>query len=298
MGMSSTTNRLVYAGNGSSTAFSFPYYFFAQADMVVYLYDTVAGTAVLQVITTNYTISGTPSFQGVYPSGANVVMGVAPTATQFLVLVRVPIQTQTFSILQNGIIPSAALIQELDYLTALIQRLQDQASRAVSLPDGMGATFSPLLPVNTALVPNGYFQVNSAGTGIQLSPGTGNWQKSTIAYTSVQTGALTNQLTLFTLPAKGIITGLAVKHSTLFSGGAIATCVVQLGIVGQLTKFVPSFDIKQAVADQAFTNVTPGYIGSWASGTAITANFISTGANLSALTQGSVDIEYQYQLLA
>ena len=52
MTISSTTNRVSYAGNGVTTAFAFGYKFLVNADLKVYQ----AGT--LKTITTHYTVAG------------------------------------------------------------------------------------------------------------------------------------------------------------------------------------------------------------------------------------------------
>jgi hypothetical protein len=165
MGISSTTNRVILAGNGSTTSFNFPYYFKAQVDLVVYLFDTVAGTYALKVLNTDYTISGTPNAQGIYSAGANVVFGAAPSATTSVVIVRAPSFVQTYSLLQNGTISSAALVAQLDYLTLLIQRLQDEASRSIKMPEGYAATFDPTMP-NPFGITNANLLVNNTGNGL------------------------------------------------------------------------------------------------------------------------------------
>lgn len=172
MGVSSTANRATYTGDGSTTSFAFSYYFFAQADLLVYLYDTVAGTVTLKTLGSDYTISGTTNLQGLYPSGANIVLGSAPASTIVIVITRAPIEENNYTLLQNATINTTALVQQFDYLTLLIQRLEDQVSRCVQIPDGLGATFSPILPANMALSSQegAFFQINPAGNGLQLGP--------------------------------------------------------------------------------------------------------------------------------
>lgn len=172
MGVSNTPNRIGYAGNGATTTFNFPYYFFATTDLAVYLYDTVAGTATLQTLGSNYTVSGTPNAQGLYPSGANVVMSVAPASTAIVVIINVPSPVNNYSLLQNAPVSSTALVQQLDYLTLLTQRMQDQINRAILLPDGMGATFNTKLPSTIALPASAgsTVAVNPSGTGLSLAP--------------------------------------------------------------------------------------------------------------------------------
>lgn len=149
MGLSSTTNRATFAGDGSSTVFSFPYEFFSTADLLVYLFDTTAGASTLQTLNTNYTISGGVNLQGIYPGGGNVVMASSVPVGLQIVVTRAPSPVQNYQLLQNGQINSAALVQQFDYMTSLIQRLTDRVSRSVQLPDGQGILNST--PFNTTL---------------------------------------------------------------------------------------------------------------------------------------------------
>jgi hypothetical protein len=89
------------------------------------------------------------------------------------------------------------------------------------------------------------------------------WTKYTVGHAALQAAATSNNITLFTLPAAGIIHEVKVKHSTAFSGGAIASYTVKVGITGTLGKYLAAFDEIEAV---------------------------STGANLDQSTAGSVDI--------
>lgn len=326
MGVSSTANRVGYTGNGATTSFAFPYYFFNLIDLVVYLYDTVTGTATLQVVVTNYTITATPNSQGVYPSGGSIVFGIAPTATQIISIFRNPTQNQIYSLGQFGSISSTALVQQLDYLTLLCQRLEDKVSRAVMIPDGMGATFNNNLPASMAL-PVNYTNpliINAAGNGFDLGLSASGsvaaaaasataaassataaantaaaigWQKVSFSYASLQTAATTNTITAFSLPALNTLNGLLVKHTTAFSGGSISAIQAQLGIAADHGKFIDNFDAFQGVADTAFESVMTQYLSSFTSPANITLTLNSTGANLSALTAGSIDIYYRIMLL-
>lgn len=175
MGLSSVTNRVAYQGNGSSTVFAFPYYFFSPADLQVYLFDVNSSVVYPQTLNTNYTISGAVNQQGVYPSGGNVVMGSSFPSNLDLVIVRSPALSQTFALAQNGPINSLALVQQLDYLTALTQRMQDQISRCLILPDGLGpingSSFSTQLPSNISLPAVAAYAplvMNSGATGVML----------------------------------------------------------------------------------------------------------------------------------
>lgn len=166
MSVSTTTNRVAYAGDGSTLSFSFPYYFFRTTDVLVKKYDTLLGGITTLALGVDYSVTGTPNAQGFYPSGGAVLLVVAPLATDIISVYRAPVQTQTYALLQNGNINSTALVQQMDYLTLLIQRLEDQVSRSVALPDGDGSTFSSILPEGIALNPGVAIIINNTGDGL------------------------------------------------------------------------------------------------------------------------------------
>jgi len=171
MGVSTTTNTVIASGDGTTTAFPFAFYFFRKADLYVYLYDTVAKTIALKVLGSDYTISGTPNAQGLYNNGGTVNMAAAPAATIKVVVSRFPIETQTFALLQNGIISSNALVQQLDYLTLLVQSLQDQINRCLRLPEGFALAFDAEIPSDQVDV-DLMLGINSSGDGLALTAGT------------------------------------------------------------------------------------------------------------------------------
>lgn len=170
MTISSTTNRVSYTGNGVTTAFAFSYPFQSQSDLKVLLVLIADGTETLQTITTHYTISGSTT-NGVYPSGGTVNMVSAPSSSYKLVIYREPALTQTIDLVENDALPAETLEQGLDKAVLISQRLDERLDRAVTLPDGFTATFTPTLPadINTA---DAVLVVNAAGNGFDVGPTT------------------------------------------------------------------------------------------------------------------------------
>lgn len=161
MGVSTTTNTRIYNGDGSTTAFAFPFYFFRTSDFLVYLYNTTTGAITPQTLGVNYTVSGTPNAQGLYPNGGTINMVAAPASGVSLAVIRAPVETQTFGLINSGLIPSAQLVQQMDFLTLLTQWLQDQVNRAVAVPPGFSPSFSPFLPSDLAII-----QAAQTGSGV------------------------------------------------------------------------------------------------------------------------------------
>lgn len=116
------------------------------------------------------------------------------------------------------------------------------------------------------------------------------WVKTTLSYTQFQAASTTNSITLLVLPAGGVIHSVKIKHSTAFAGTSITAMTVSVGVTGTLNKYASAFDVYQAVSDTTFQLSTGAGSENHGSATNILATGTSTGANLNALTQGSVDV--------
>ncbi len=132
-----------------------------------------------------------------------------------------------------------------------------------------------------------------------------SYVKFTIGYTDLNaTAALTLALSLqaqppnatpvFQIPQGGVMLGAMVHHTVAFAGTAITAVSVSLGVLGgSATFFTPAFDILQAVANNTLQQTSMFKSGTVAAAT-VQANFTAVGANLTALTAGSVDIFILY----
>ena len=113
----------------------------------------------------------------------------------------------------------------------------------------------------------------------------------TISYTSFQTASTASSVTARTLPANRTLFALIAKHSTSFTGSGITSVSLNVGIAGDLTKFINGFSINQATAASAQDSSLVLYYP--AADTAIVAQAISVGGNLSALSGGSLVLYFQ-----
>lgn len=118
------------------------------------------------------------------------------------------------------------------------------------------------------------------------------WVKVGVAipFQIFQTAATTINVNLFTLPIGGIIHGVKIKHSTAFAGTSITAVTLSVGIAGTVAKYASAFDVFQAVSGTAFQLSNTFGAESMTATTQMTATMTSTGANLSSLTAGTVDI--------
>lgn len=129
MSLSTTTNRVSFAGNGATVAFSFPYYFLQNADLIVILRNS-AGTESTKVINTDYTITGA----GV-AAGGTVTMVIAPATGETLVIYRDPTKTQDLNLVENDPLPAEEVEKRFDKAMMIDQRISDRLDRAITLKE-------------------------------------------------------------------------------------------------------------------------------------------------------------------
>lgn len=192
MTVNSTTSRVSYAGNGTTTTFSVPFYFLANADLVV-IRTSSTGTQTTLVLNTDYTVTGA----GV-PAGGSITCTTAPGATDSLVIYRDPATTQLTDYQANDPFPAETHERALDKLTMLVQRLKDLVSRSIRLSDGDTTTASTLLPSPSA---NKLLAWNGAGTALINRDGSelltaatyANWRTDVFNGTGAQTAFVLTQ---------------------------------------------------------------------------------------------------------
>src|SRR5213595_1492041 len=122
MTVTTSTSRIPYTGDGTSTAFAFPYYFLSAADLKVY----VNGAQV----TTGITVTGAGN-----SSGGNVSISPAPGVGASILILRDPDSLQNTKLPPNDPFPSSAVESMSDKLTMPIQRIMDRLTRALLIPD-------------------------------------------------------------------------------------------------------------------------------------------------------------------
>ncbi len=142
MTVSSTTSKVSYTGNGSTTAFAVPFYFLEAADLQVILRSGTTET--IQALTTNYTVAGA----GV-SSGGTVTMLTAPAAAVTVTIRRNIEATQETDLLPNDRLPAESLETALDKATMLAQQLGEESARSIKFP-ASDAVMSSQVPAASA----------------------------------------------------------------------------------------------------------------------------------------------------
>ena len=238
MAISTVTNRVNYQGDGTSAVFAFQYEFQSPSDLAVFSFNSSLTPAQVQTYTLNaaggfgYTISGNLSQAGIYPNGGSVIFNSAPNVQTAITIFRSSAVVNNLTIPQTGPIPSTGLNNELNYLTTLIQRLQDQVTRSVRLNDGIVGTFDPTLPVDFKSYPLKPLVLNSSCTGWIFDPTTGAYIPNTLIYavSSTAIGSLGGAGTGFYLQSNGSSPpswGVINISSAAVSAGAITGVLPQ-----------------------------------------------------------------------
>ena len=176
MTVSTTTSKVSYSGNGSTTVFAYTFKVFDEDDLTVILRDNTTGTETVQTITTNYTVSGVGN-----ANGGNVTFGTAPASGKTIVVRRESDQTQTTDYTPNDPFPAEAHEDALDKLTFIAQEVQEELDRAIKISRTNTMTSTEFAVGATARA-NKILAFDSSGEiAVTQEIGTfvGNWSAST-----------------------------------------------------------------------------------------------------------------------
>lgn len=128
MTVSSTTSKVSYSGDNTTTVFAYTFKVFDEDDLTVILRDNTTGAETVQTITTHYSVSGVGA-----SGGGNVTFVTAPTSGQTVVIRRESAQTQDTDYTPNDPFPAEAHEDALDKLTFIAQEMQEELDRAIKL---------------------------------------------------------------------------------------------------------------------------------------------------------------------
>ena len=174
MTVTSSTAKVSYAGNGSTTVFAVSFVFLANSHVQVVLRDS-AGTETVWVEATQYTLEG----EGEAAGGTLTVLtdpdDYTPASGETLVIRRVVPQTQETDYGENDNFPAETHEAALDKLTMMAQQLDETLASSVTVPvSDTAADIS--LPIDSEragkfLAFDGTGQpIAAAGTSANLTP--------------------------------------------------------------------------------------------------------------------------------
>jgi hypothetical protein len=166
-----------YSGNGTTTVFSYTFEVQDEAHLVVTLADA-AGVETVQVLNTDYTVSGVGN-----ANGGQITMTTAPASTYTLTISRnVPI-TQEVDLENRRSVAPEVLEDAYDKLTQIAQDLSEQVGRAIKISVTEGGT--PTLTLEGDVQPNTFLGFDAAGNLAQLAPASGTFISPNAAIVAV-----------------------------------------------------------------------------------------------------------------
>lgn len=133
MTVSTTANRIQYTGNGVTDSFSFPYLFYAEADLVVYLDDAVQAAG--------YTVSGEGS-----PSGGSVLFSVAPNTGVIVTIERTVALSQGTDFEDFDGNPADVTEKQFDLVVMMAQQNNDAVVRSLKFASTVVGSITGSLP--------------------------------------------------------------------------------------------------------------------------------------------------------
>lgn len=166
-----------------------------------------------------------------------------------------------------------------------------------AIPKG---TANQILGMNNGATTQEYKTV-TAGTGIGVSHGANSitiaadaavtrWVKYSKAHGDFNEAGLgvAETVTLAALPARTIVSSAVIKTVTAFSGGGLASLDASVGITGNTTAIIGTYDAFAAAGDNNFS----GGAGSlYYAGTNLTLTLTPDGAaNLAGMNAGSIEV--------
>jgi len=128
MTVSSTTTRVSYSGDNSTTVFAYTFKIFDDDDITVILRTDATGSEAVQTKTTNYSVSGVGE-----TGGGNITFVSPPASGITVVLLRETAQTQTTDYTPNDPFPASSHEDALDKMTLIVQDQQEEINRALKL---------------------------------------------------------------------------------------------------------------------------------------------------------------------
>jgi len=170
MSVESEIIRVQYAGNGTTTNFSFPYAFLDATDLDVYLVDS-SGVGTFQTFVSQYDVIGaydplTLDYTD-FSAGASVNFVTAPSGAYTVVILRNNPTNQDTSLSGSSAYVGSVLEYALDKLAMMVQFLTERSSRSIRLADyDPVTTFDMTLP-HDELQASSLISINAAGTGLE-----------------------------------------------------------------------------------------------------------------------------------
>lgn len=190
MTVSTTTAKVGYLGNGTTTVFAVPFVFFGSSELEVTERVIATGVETVRALTTHYTVTGGNGSTG------TVTAVTAPPATVTWTIARKTLRTQLTDYQTGDAFPADTHERALDRLTALVQEIEEILGRSLRIPI-TDTGINPQLPGSTGRA-NKVLVFDAAGAP-GVSDATALASVTASAYVTVQEFTGTGSQVLFTL---------------------------------------------------------------------------------------------------
>ena len=138
MTLSSTTTKITYNGDGSTTDFAINFVFWDSDDLRV-IHRNATGAETVWTRGTQYTVTGGAGSTGTL-TAKTMPTDYTPAAGETLTIKDSQAETQGDSLPLSGAFPSTVVEQRLDKITRLIQIHSEEIARSILLPETTGVS--------------------------------------------------------------------------------------------------------------------------------------------------------------
>lgn len=292
--VTSTTSQIVYAGNGVTSAFSFPFNVFnssSENDLVVTKIVVTTGVETVLTINTNYTVTlthRTPS-----PGIVTLSAGALPVGTSLLIQRVMPL-TQQVSIADNSPTPAATTNAVYDRAIMISQQLQAQINLGVlQNPLATDSLTMPTAVAGQCIGWAGDGTLTNLGCSGSSGGGGGSAFNPPIADSQLQpitTASKVNGSSIYNLSSTP--SGAGLLPSANLNLGTSASQIVQLtaaakypAVDGSLITNISGANLVSLASTPSGSGIIP--IANLASGTPTGSKFIRDDGTLAAVTAAS-----------
>ncbi len=140
MTVSTTTTKVIYNGDGATTAFPTTFEFFDAADLEVIERVIATGAETVKALTTDYTVSG-----GNGSVGTVMAVTAPPSTVQWVIRRKTPL-TQQIDYVENDDFPAETHEKGLDLAVMRAQERKEDLDRALKFPVSDPTTLSAEIP--------------------------------------------------------------------------------------------------------------------------------------------------------
>lgn len=210
MAISNNNNKIEYTANGVQTAFTFPYTYYLQTQLQVYV------SGVLKTLGVDYTVSPTESNPGDgNPIGGTVTFGAAPANGAIVLIVRILPLTQVVVLSDGANFPAKTIEKTLDQLVMMLQQHDEDLARTFKV----GVTEDGLALPDAATRANKYLGFDGSGVPVALSAPTDTALTTTYSETLLAAADAAAARTILGVPATAVTDALDTRLDTLESVG-------------------------------------------------------------------------------